>query len=548
VSSARQVQGARLAGEHGQALELALAVWREGRAPVVADAIALLDAEAASLFSGHRGHVRVHFQRAWLALAAARPGTLQVGWLARTLSYCLPPDEVTRYRYVRLETQAFLERLSALGELGPDPRMAEALGRFLVERPLYARTQAAVEGMYGGALRLLVQMEDVRQLAVCDALLEEDGGFGDEPSRYLRARLPEARARLAAVPQIEPPDAELWAAMCPQDVLPDDGSQGEELLAAVYADPEDDGARMVYADWLQERGDVRGEFITLQMRADDELARKRAVHLLRLHKYDWLGPDLSEVLCNVEFERGFPREGTLEQNARANRENWANAVQDARLGTIHTLWKGRGNATHYMDFLSSPFSLGLRRIELSAAQCVREALELPLAEQRRFHRLELTFVTRRPLLEQIGSSPSFRELSCLSYRMSPAHVASLLYELEDYELPGRIDTLALRAHRGEPNLGVCWARLRGTIRTLLVEYEGCSLRLWREGKGTVLGCPARARYGQLWQHVLSVLWGLREGLGREEEITVRGLNAGEIEHILEHEIGRNLAVTWDRST
>ena len=39
---------------------------------------------------------------------------------------------------------------------------------------------------------------------------------------------------------------------------------GTELLEAVYAAPDDDGRRLVYADWLQEHGDPRGELIVLQ--------------------------------------------------------------------------------------------------------------------------------------------------------------------------------------------------------------------------------------------------------------------------------------------
>lgn len=38
----------------------------------------------------------------------------------------------------------------------------------------------------------------------------------------------------------------------------------EELLAAVLAEPEDDGPRLVLADWLTDRGDPRGEFIQIQ--------------------------------------------------------------------------------------------------------------------------------------------------------------------------------------------------------------------------------------------------------------------------------------------
>jgi uncharacterized protein (TIGR02996 family) len=49
-----------------------------------------------------------------------------------------------------------------------------------------------------------------------------------------------------------------------------------ELLAKIHADPTDDRARLVYADWLLERGDPRGEFIALQLGARRDPARGAA--------------------------------------------------------------------------------------------------------------------------------------------------------------------------------------------------------------------------------------------------------------------------------
>lgn len=37
------------------------------------------------------------------------------------------------------------------------------------------------------------------------------------------------------------------------------------FLAAILADPQDDGPRLAYADWLMERGDPRGEFVKVQI-------------------------------------------------------------------------------------------------------------------------------------------------------------------------------------------------------------------------------------------------------------------------------------------
>src|ERR1700754_5023358 len=43
-------------------------------------------------------------------------------------------------------------------------------------------------------------------------------------------------------------------------------SDDEAFLRAISAAPDDDAPRLVYADWLDERGDTRAEFIRLQVR------------------------------------------------------------------------------------------------------------------------------------------------------------------------------------------------------------------------------------------------------------------------------------------
>lgn len=90
-----------------------------------------------------------------------------------------------------------------------------------------------------------------------------------------------------------------------------DARAGEDaLLAAVWADPQDDSPRQVYADFLSERGNPRGEFITLQL-ADatgtlDAAGKKRMKELLKKHARDFLGPLQPAItLTNLRFERGF---------------------------------------------------------------------------------------------------------------------------------------------------------------------------------------------------------------------------------------------------
>jgi uncharacterized protein (TIGR02996 family) len=79
------------------------------------------------------------------------------------------------------------------------------------------------------------------------------------------------------------------------------------LLAAVLAAPDDDAPRLVYADWLDERGDPRGELVRLQLLGSGATAAQlaRIDELLRQHRRRWLWP-LVWRADEVRFERGFP--------------------------------------------------------------------------------------------------------------------------------------------------------------------------------------------------------------------------------------------------
>jgi uncharacterized protein (TIGR02996 family) len=49
-------------------------------------------------------------------------------------------------------------------------------------------------------------------------------------------------------------------ASCPRAVM----TERDAFIAAIHAAPDDDGPRLMYADWLTEHGDPRGEFIRVQ--------------------------------------------------------------------------------------------------------------------------------------------------------------------------------------------------------------------------------------------------------------------------------------------
>jgi uncharacterized protein (TIGR02996 family) len=83
------------------------------------------------------------------------------------------------------------------------------------------------------------------------------------------------------------------------------------FLAAVHDTPEDDGPRLVFADWLDDHGDPRGEFLRLEVeRARTPEEDSRAAYLFRRSlawratwQDCWLGPAHGGL---VRLVRGLP--------------------------------------------------------------------------------------------------------------------------------------------------------------------------------------------------------------------------------------------------
>jgi uncharacterized protein (TIGR02996 family) len=119
-------------------------------------------------------------------------------------------------------------------------------------------------------------------------------------------------------------------------------SEEAAFLRAVCEQPDDDSPRLVYADWLDEQGDPRGEFIRLQLK----LARyrpadtRRPVWELRAHELwvahgaAWLArlPSLPGVGWVTPFSRGFLEYAVCTVPAfRAHARAWFQTVPVRRL-------------------------------------------------------------------------------------------------------------------------------------------------------------------------------------------------------------------------
>lgn len=99
-------------------------------------------------------------------------------------------------------------------------------------------------------------------------------------------------------------------------------NDGDALLAAILANPDDDTARLVYADWLQEHGDEdRAAFIRLQIERErltpnvarfGSLAREERLLFAR-QKAEWQLPVRALMpSAVVQFRRGFIEEVTVQ--------------------------------------------------------------------------------------------------------------------------------------------------------------------------------------------------------------------------------------------
>jgi uncharacterized protein (TIGR02996 family) len=102
------------------------------------------------------------------------------------------------------------------------------------------------------------------------------------------------------------------------------GEVERALTAAVRANPDDWAAQLVFADWLIERGDVRGRLIawehalaTRALSADERAAVQRQIHTLEAaHREEWLAWLTLPASARLEWRCGFLIGVQLRWNAR----------------------------------------------------------------------------------------------------------------------------------------------------------------------------------------------------------------------------------------
>ncbi len=265
-----------------------------------------------------------------------------------------------------------------------------------------------------------------------------------------------------------------------------------ELLAAVQAEPHELAHRQVYADFLLERGDPRGEFIALQLAEHrGELSRRgqlRMRALAREHKHAWLREIIAALKASrVVFERGFLSKARFRRHVRP---------EELELGS--PLWATVEWLEHApLELLRHPVAHALRAITCDEATAL--ALLGPEQPMPRIEHLDIKLDYRhvepaqelRYSLEEHAGLPNLRALGLHSYalaleRLDWIWTGRLATQLERVELriiwvqSSRVPT----SEQLDPRLGPLLRSLRSssaTISTILLEH--CGLR-WSLARGS----------------------------------------------------------------
>lgn len=506
------------------AFQLTWREWRATKAPEVAEVLETLVPSALTTFAAPKARRKDDFQSAWLEVSRhADQEPLATAWLAATFRERLPIDAdyngLLDPQYARRKYAAFFARLDALEPLAPDPVLAAALARFVVDAPLSTWDARSSHEVYGAVLQLLARCQDVRQGAVL-ARLEETPQAGRAATRgFLAGALRPVIDGLDAVAiELDPVSRAAWGNLARhRRVAPPSTGDGEALERVVWERPDDDTARLVYSDWLTERGEPRGEFIALQVRlsqnAGSERERRRTESLLRAHQDRWLG-GLKRLLTRVEFHRGFLDRAALAQNAVATQDTWRAAASSDILRTVRVLEKGRGNSRHYTRFVLSPQMENLRIIELPNPPTLEGLLSGP---PRRVEMLNFGFAPTKGQLASTVGHPSLARLDRLALWVSASNLVPSLESLTASGLLAQLDGVTLKPdYTVDPGDALAAARRLllepRLVREVRVEVQTAECTLRREGE--VLTLELEDRWGHLTDQLLGAATGVASAVVR----------------------------------
>lgn len=298
-----------------KALQALVAAWAERPLPEVAALVERFEAAfPAPPFDGDT--------KAFTKLAK-QAGPHDVGALARAI--------------VAGKTADTLTRLEALRAFRDDPRVSQALLELV---KLVPWTSNGARPVWTKTFDLITRIADPRFLELAPKLPGE-WKFRENQREWMQLQLGRAveavtatRAKTPVAPLTKPEAKaldELSARLKPRKKSSQQ-NDAATLLATISANPDDDAARLVYADWCLERQDPHGEFITLQFKANKTKEEsKREAELQKKHGAAWLGALAKVTLKDVTFRRGFASKVVARFKGQRDVEQFGDAAEWATI-------------------------------------------------------------------------------------------------------------------------------------------------------------------------------------------------------------------------
>jgi uncharacterized protein (TIGR02996 family) len=216
------------------------------------------------------------------------------------------------------------------------------------------------------------------------------------------------------------------------------------FLQVIHDHPHDDAPRLVYADWLEERGDPRAEFIRLQITLagmpDDDPRRdeafERADELVGRHGKAWCAAVPRRFRDCRSFDRGFCRPARRLTTAGFRRlrpeafrgaplwavglrrspgdgDRWAGSSNLRFVSALDLFSQGVGDSA-VEALAANPHAVHLADLDLSANRLTGRSL-VALADSPHLGRLALLDLSGN----SCGAVPEFDEASVTAFCRSP---------------------------------------------------------------------------------------------------------------------------------
>jgi uncharacterized protein (TIGR02996 family) len=226
---------------------------------------------------------------------------------------------------------------------------------------------------------------------------------------------------------------------------------GSTFLRAILENPDDDTARLVYADWLEEHGGeadaVRAEFIRVECelwKTEAHTPRyrkleKRETALLKAHKKEWAAPFKGQALF-LRFYRGFIEDLTVNAHTFCQRgARWFDEVPLRRV-KMSNINPAAARPVSIAEVLEVPHIGRLRELDLErsapGSEIARAVADCPALGGLRW--LSLAFTEPDPEgLRRVLCSPHLAGVRSLDLSQSPTSRQGGVAELQRFLLTPR---------------------------------------------------------------------------------------------------------------